>query len=217
MPDWFDPQHIVEIGGLTLLLLVLFAESGLLFGIFLPGESLLIAAGILSNSKYFGVDILTMLALINVASIGGYTTGYFIGKYSVGIMENINKYQFVSHYLSKALIIYEKHESKALVLWRYFPFIRTFLPVAAGLSGMAFGRFMIFNVAGSILWSCSFVVPAYIFGHEYEKIANSIIAIVVLLLLVLIMPFVKVYIYKNIKPVLKKDYETILKFLRRRS
>ena len=205
--DWFTAEYLLEIGGLTLLLAVLFAESGLLFGLFLPGETLLIAIGMLASSKYLEIDIIPILIMVNIATISGYATGYYIGIISGAKLKDHPKFKFVKRYLPRALAIFKKNEFSAMIWWRFIPFIRTFIPIAAGIDHMRFSKYMTLNFLGSIFWTVVFVLPGYYFGHRYETVVNSLTVMVGLLLFILLLPFLKVYIHNRIKPILKRDYE----------
>ena len=212
--DWLTAQNILEYGGLTLLLFVLYAESGLLFGLFLPGETLLVAIGMLSSSKYLPINIILLLFLINAATISGYVTGYYIGNiYGVKLQDHV-RFKFIKRYLPRAMAIYKKNEVKAMIWWRFIPFIRTFIPITAGISRMPFGRFICLNVLGSLIWTNIFVLPGYYFGHRYEAVVNSLTVMVCILAFILILPFIKVYIHNRIKPILKRDYEKFHRWIR---
>lgn len=205
--DWLTAENLLEVGGLALLLAVLFAESGLLFGLFLPGETLLVAIGMLTSSKYLDIDIILILLMVNAATISGYAAGYYIGNISGPTLLEHPKFKFIKRYLPRALAIFKKNELRAMIWWRFMPFIRTFIPIAAGINRMGFGRYMTLNLLGSLLWTNVFVLPGYYFGHRYEAVVNSLTVMVGMLLIILVLPFLKVYIHNRIKPVLKHDYE----------
>lgn len=212
--DWFTAQNILEYGGLSLLLFVLYAESGLLFGLFLPGETLLVAIGMLSSSKYLPINIVLLLVLINVATISGYVTGYYIGNiYGVKLQDH-KRFRFIKRYLPRTMAIYKKNEIRAMIWWRFIPFIRTFIPIAAGISHVRFARFMILNILGSLIWTNIFVLPGYYFGHRYEALVNSLTVMVGILAFILILPLIKVYIHNWIKPILKRDLEKFYRWVR---
>jgi len=205
--EFLTAENLLEMGGFALLLSVLFAESGLLFGLFLPGETLLIAIGMLASSKYLEIDIVPVLIMVNVATIAGYATGYYIGNISGAKLKDHPRFKFVKRYLPRALAIFKKNEFSAMIWWRFIPFIRTFIPIAAGIERMRFGKYMTLNLLGSILWTIVFVLPGYYFGHRYETVVNSLTVMVGLLLFILLLPFLKVYVHNRIKPILKRDYE----------
>jgi membrane-associated protein len=205
--EWLAAENLLEYGGFALLLAILFAESGLLFGLFLPGETLLLATGMLASSKYLEIDIVFILLLVNVATISGYATGYHIGRFSGAKLKDHHRFKFVKRYLPRTLAIFKNNQFSAMIWWRFIPFIRTFIPIAAGIDRMRFGKYMALNVLGSIFWTMVFVLPGYYFGHRYETVVNSLTVMVGLLLFILLLPFLKVYIHNRIKPILKRDYE----------
>jgi membrane-associated protein len=205
--DWLTAENILEYGGFSLLLLILFAESGLLFGLFLPGETLLVAIGMLASSKYLPINIVLILLLINVATVSGYAAGYYIGNlYGLKIKDH-ERFKFIKRYLPRAMAIYKQNEIRAMIWWRFIPFIRTFIPISAGISSVKIGRFMTLNIIGSVLWTTIFVLPGYYFGHRYDTVVNSLTVMVGILLFILILPFIKLFIHNKIKPILKRDYE----------
>ncbi len=169
-----QPQFYIEHGGLWLLLFVVFAETGLFAGFFLPGDSLLFVAGIYSTnlaneimptgSEY--IDLLILLILISTAGIAGNSLGYWfghkVGPAMYGWKENV---LFKRHYLEQAHDFYEKHGAGAIIAARFIPIIRTFAPIVAGIVQMNRSRFFMFNVIGSVAWVFSMLVG----GHFLQK------------------------------------------------
>ena len=169
-----QPQFYIEHGGLWLILFVVFAETGLFIGFFLPGDSLLFVAGIYSSnianelipSGNEFIDLLLLLALISAAGIAGNTVGYWFGKRVGPAMyswqENII---FKRRYLIQAHDFYEKHGGGAIVIARFIPIIRTFAPIVAGIVQMDAKKFGFFNIIGSIAWVFSMLFG----GHFLQK------------------------------------------------
>jgi len=165
-----QPQYYIENGGLWLLLLVVFAETGLFFGFFLPGDSLLFVAGIYSdllareivttNNQW--LDLLIIFSFISSAGILGNYVGYSIGKKVGPAMydwkENIF---FKRKYLVQAQEFYEKHGGGAIVIARFIPIVRTFAPIVAGIVKMDKKKFVYFNVVGSIAWVASMLCAGH--------------------------------------------------------
>lgn len=169
-----QPQFYIEHGGLWLILFVVFAETGLFAGFFLPGDSLLFVAGIYSTNlanefiptgNEF-LDLMVLMVLIAAAGIAGNATGYWFGKKVGPAMyswkENI---LFKRHYLEQAHEFYEKHGGGAIIIARFIPIIRTFAPIVAGIVQMDKKKFMVFNVVGSVGWVFSMLVG----GHFLQK------------------------------------------------
>jgi membrane-associated protein len=169
-----QPQYYIENGGLWLLLLVVFAETGLFFGFFLPGDSLLFVAGIYSDllagqiivTHNQWLDLLIIFAFISTAGIVGNYVGYSIGKKVGPAMydwkENIF---FKKKYLVQAQEFYEKHGGSAIVIARFIPIVRTFAPIVAGIVQMDKKKFVYFNIVGSIAWVASMLCA----GHFLQK------------------------------------------------
>jgi membrane-associated protein len=169
-----QPQFYIEHGGLWLIMFVVFAETGLFAGFFLPGDSLLFVAGIYSTNlanevvatgnEY--IDLLVILVLIAAAGIAGNATGYWFGRKvgpaMYGWKENL---LFKRTYLEQAHEFYEKHGGGAIIVARFIPIIRTFAPIVAGIVQMQKARFILYNIIGSIAWVFSMLVG----GHFLQK------------------------------------------------
>jgi len=181
-----QPQWYIENGGLWLLLLVVFAETGLFAGFFLPGDSLLFVAGIYAHEiktdtgmepglgyqflKYFGMDnshsywldLLVLIGLISVAGILGNALGYWFGKkFGNSMYSWRDRWLFKKRYLHEAHEFYEKHGGGAIVLARFVPIIRTFAPLIAGIVNMDKAKFSFFNIIGCIAWVTSMVLGGF--------------------------------------------------------
>jgi membrane-associated protein len=172
--------------GLLGIWLILFAESGLLFGFFLPGDSLLIAAGLLAaKGGYFGIVPLVIVCIS--AAIIGDSVGYEIGKKTGKRIKN-NKNNFIVKmgYLAEAESFYKRHGGKTIILARFVPAVRSFVPMVAGMSDMAYRDFIKFNVLGGILWGGGLSLVGYKFGnipwveHNLELIIIAVIAVTTL-------------------------------------
>ncbi|HEU4609017.1 MAG TPA: VTT domain-containing protein, partial [Chitinophagaceae bacterium] len=157
-----QPQFYIDNGGLWLFLFIIFAETGLFAGFFLPGDSLLFVAGIYSNdlADYFfntGYDFSNLMLLVVLASIAGILgnfAGYWFGrKIGPAMYHWKDTFFFKKKYLVQAHDFYEKHGGGAIVFARFLPFVRTFAPIVAGIVGMDRNKFSFFNIAGCIAWT----------------------------------------------------------------
>lgn len=192
-----QPQWYIDNGGLWLLLLIIFAETGLFIGFFFPGDSLLFVAGIFSNklaaSVYdTGNDFLNLLllsALCIAAGILGNTTGYVFGRKVGPAMFNWKeRFLFKQKYLHQAKDFYDKHGGSAIVFARFLPFVRTFAPIVAGIVAMDKKKFLFYNVIGCIVWVTSMLfIGHYLnsfvknqFGIDLEKHLEIIVIGIVL-------------------------------------
>jgi membrane-associated protein len=189
-------RHLEELltwGGYPVLMAIIFAETGLLVGFFLPGDSLLVTAGVLVNANLINpfqlstfTNLLLMNAVLCVMAIVGDTVGYSIG-YKAGpkLFSREQSLFFRRDYLIATQKFYEKHGGKTIVLARFMPFARTFAPVVAGIGKMSYRRFITFNVFGGIGWVVSMTFLGYFLGKvlgakQIEKVVYLIIVISVL-------------------------------------
>src|SRR3990167_753205 len=147
----FDINQIIESGGLLLIALIVFAESGLLIGFFLPGDTLLLGAGILASQGSPSIGWLIVVVIL--AAVVGDNVGYEIGKRTgKRIFHKKDGILFRQEHILLAEKFYERHGGKTIILARFTPFIRTFAPVLAGVGNMPHRRFFFFNVTGGIIW-----------------------------------------------------------------
>lgn len=161
-----DLPALVQWAGYVGLTLIIFAETGLLVGFFLPGDSLLVTAGLLAADPAFGLNIVLLGGILTVAAIVGDTVGYNFGK-ATGprIFTREDSLLFNKKHLLKAQAFYEQHGGKTIIIARFMPIIRTFAPFVAGIGRMSYGRFLVYNVVGGILWIIIFIVAGYLFGN----------------------------------------------------
>lgn len=169
--------------GLTAIGLTVFAESGLLIGFFLPGDTLLFGAGILAAQGVLPIHLL--IPTIVVAAIVGDNVGYSIGKrYGRRLFDKKDGVIFKQEYLQKAEAFYEKHGGKTIILARFVPVVRTFAPVVAGISDMTRRKFLAYNVIGALMWGVSLPLAGYYIGSRIPWIENfiepAILAVIVL-------------------------------------
>lgn len=169
-----QPQFYIEHGGLWLILFVVFAETGLFAGFFLPGDSLLFVAGIYSTNLANEVfptgneitDLIVLLVMISTAGILGNSLGYWFGNKVGPAMYNWKEnLLFKRHYLEQAHDFYEKHGGGAIIAARFIPIVRTFAPIVAGIVQMNKSKFFLFNIIGSVSWVFSMLVG----GHFLQK------------------------------------------------
>lgn len=194
LPEFLDPQKLIEKGGLVLVALIVFAESGLLIGFFLPGDSLLFITGFLA-SKPEGLPHITqplplVLFVLWVAAVAGDQVGYLFGR-RVGpaLFDRPDSRLFRQEYVHKASAFFDKHGAKTIVLARFVPIVRTFAPIVAGVSGMAYRTFVTFNVLGGLLWAVGVTVAGYFLG-QIDVVKNNIEIAVPLLVLLSVTPMI---------------------------
>jgi membrane-associated protein len=193
LPDWADPALILTQPGLApwLLLIIggiVFAESGLLVGFFLPGDSLLFTAGLLVATGTLKVQILLLGALVFVCAFAGDQTGYLIGrKAGPAIFKKPDAKVFKQERLTQAHAFFERYGGRAVILARFVPVIRTFTPVIAGAANMSYRTFLIYNAAGAVLWGIGVVLLGYWLGH-FDWIGKNIDVIFIAVVLASLLP-----------------------------
>ena len=199
----YDVQGIVTWGGLALLTFIIFAETGLLVGFFLPGDSLLVTAGLFCTSSSTGepplLNIVTVNLAVMAAAIVGDTVGYWIGaKSGPRLFTREQSLLFSRKHLLRTKEFYERHGGKTIIIARFMPFIRTFAPVVAGVGKMNYGRFLRFNVIGGFAWSLSMTLLGFTLGKIRPSITKEIDKVVILIIFVSLLPGVISYL-KNRK------------------
>lgn len=179
--------HIVRAIGYPGLTLVIFAESGVFFGFFLPGSSMLFSAGLLAASGVFNVWIL--IPLVTIAAIFGDNAGYWFGS-SMGTSLFFKRdSRFFKHaYLEQAKIFYEKHGVIAVVLARFVPIVRTFAPIVAGVAAMRYRTFLFYNFIGALLWACGVTFAGYFLGARVPFISTYITPIAIVIIALSVVP-----------------------------
>lgn len=181
MPHFDLPQLIQTVGYLGLFAIV-FAESGLFFGFFLPGDSLLFTAGFLASQNLFNIWIL--LPLLAVAAITGDSVGYWMGRYFGRWIEGQqDSFFFKKHHLIKAQSFYDKHGAKTIFMARFIPFIRTFAPIAAGMAKMHYGTFISYNIFGGIFWVGLISLLGFFLGSlipDVDKYLYPILGVIII-------------------------------------
>ncbi|WP_443058180.1 DedA family protein [Streptomyces sp. NBC_00820] len=187
-PSWLDPNYLLGTYGIWGLLLVVFAESGLLIGFFLPGDSLLFTCGLLITSGQLDFPLWGAVALICLAAVLGDQAGYMFGK-KVGpsLFNRPDSRLFKQENVTKAHEFFEKYGPKSLILARFVPVVRTFTPIIAGVSGMKYRSFLIFNVIGGCLWGAGVTLLGSWLGN-IAFVNKNIEAILILIVLVSVVP-----------------------------
>jgi len=174
----FDVNNIIQSGGIILVSIIVFAESGLLVGFFLPGDTLLFAAGLAASQGEVSLPIL-IIAIVAAAIIGD-NVGYSFGKKAgPRIFQKKDGIIFRHEYLEQAEKFYEKHGGKTIILARFVPMVRTFAPVVAGAGKMPRERFMAFNVVGGILWGAGMPLLGYLVGDSIPHLDKYIEVVII--------------------------------------
>ncbi|MEU3458372.1 VTT domain-containing protein [Streptomyces sp. NPDC006733] len=187
-PSWLDPDHLINSFGLWGVLLIVFAESGLLIGFFLPGDSLLFTTGLLVAGGTLTTPLWLVTLLIVVAAIVGDQVGFLFGrKVGPSLFRRPDSKLFKQENIEKAHAFFEKHGPKSIVLARFVPIVRTFTPIIAGVSRMNYRTFVTYNIIGGTLWGGGVTLLGYWLG-QIEFVHKNIEVILVAIVLVSVVP-----------------------------
>lgn len=197
---------IIALGGYLILFLIVFAETGLMIGFFLPGDSLLVTAGLFAARG--DLNLYTLMILLSIAAIIGDSTGYFIGsKTGHSLFRKEDSKFFKKKYLIAAQNFYEKHGGKTIIIARFVPIIRTFAPVVAGMAKMKYGRFVFFNIFGGLFWVISMLLVGYFLGKSIPNIEQNIHIVILIVIILSLIPMIIKYIKGIIRRAKNKKKE----------
>ena len=186
----FDPVGLGELiraGGWQLICVIVFVETGFFVGFFLPGDSLLVTAGIISAGGYIPLKML--LAPVMLCAIAGDQIGYWIGRSAgAALYRREDSFFFRRSHLQRAHDFYEKYGGRAVILARFVPIIRTFCPPVAGAAKMPYGRYLTFDIFGGIFWVGTMILGSYSLGHLVPNIAQRIHYVIAVVILLSILP-----------------------------
>lgn len=200
LQQFIDPEKLLREGGFYLLLFVVFAETGLFFGFFLPGDYLLFLAGMFVATDRLGVPIYVMVIGLILAAIFGNFVGYWFGRRTGPLLyERKDSFLFKKEHLRMAEEYYNKQGAFALIMGRFIPIVRTFAPIVAGLIRMDYRKFAIYNIAGAVLWISSLTLLGYFLGQRFEKeIEEYLLYIIIGFVVITALPLVWAYLKKKI-------------------
>ncbi|MEV6329684.1 VTT domain-containing protein [Streptomyces sp. NPDC051909] len=187
-PSWLDPDHLIQTFGLIGVLVIVFAESGLLIGFFLPGDSLLFTTGLLVTTGKLDTPLWLVCTLVVAAAVIGDQVGYLFGrKVGPALFKRPDSKLFKQENVEKAHEFFEKHGPKSLILARFVPIVRTFTPIIAGVSRMNYRSFITFNLVGGLLWGAGVTLLGSALG-KVEFVHKHIELILVGIVLISVIP-----------------------------
>jgi len=194
----FNPENLIQTVGLAGLILIIFAESGLFFGFFLPGDSLLFTAGLFASQGYFSLSLLVIGS--SIAAILGDSVGYAFGK-KVGprLFSRQDSFFFHQKHAERARVFYEKHGKKTIILARFVPIVRTFAPIIAGIGGMHYKTFISYNIIGGIAWAGGISLAGYFLGTLFPHAQDYLHIIVIVIIVASLIPILVEYIREKKK------------------
>jgi len=194
----FDLNAFVQTAGYLGIFFIIFAESGLFFGFFLPGDSLLFTAGLLASGGFF--EIIPLVLLTFLGAVLGDQVGYWFGK-KVGprIFCREESFWFQKKHLDQAEAFYNKHGKKTIVLARFIPIVRTFAPILAGVGKMPYRTFVIYNVLGGFFWGVGVTLLGYFLGKTVPNAHDYLLQIIALIIFLSILPPLISYLKEKFK------------------
>lgn len=199
----YDVQAIIKLGGLAALVVVVFAETGLLVGFFLPGDSLLVTAGVFCTSANPTgrplLNIVSLILLVSIAAVAGDQVGFYIGrKAGPKIFTRENSLFFNKKHLMRTHAFYEKHGGKTIIIARFMPIIRTFAPVVAGVGDMNYRRFVSYNVFGGVGWVLSMSCIGYGLASVWPDVTKHIEKLIILVIFLSLLPGMIAYLRSHL-------------------
>jgi membrane-associated protein len=183
----YDVRGLIEWGGTAMVCGIVFAETGLFVGFFLPGDSLLVTAGVFAGAGH--LKLAWLLSLVTLCAIAGDQLGYFIGwRAGETLYQRKDSRFFNRKHLERAHEFYERNGGKTIILARFLPIVRTFCPPVAGAAKMSYGRFFLYDIAGGICWVWSMVLLGYTLGRTIPNVDKRIHYIIAGVIVVSFMP-----------------------------
>lgn len=199
-----DSEKIIAYGGLTLVLLIVFIETGLFFGFFFPGDALLFSAGLLCGTDHFDVNIMTLLLTITAAAILGNIVGYVSGKlFGKKLFSKDDSFFFKKKYLEKTKAFYQKYGGVSIIGGRFLPILRTFVPILAGAIDMSHWKFNLYNVLGAFLWVWTLIPLGYFLGSQFPGLIHHLEYFILALIIIPTLVLIKGALKLNKKPITK--------------
>lgn len=193
-----DLPVLIQAIGYFGIFFIIFAESGLFFGFFLPGDTLLFTAGLLASQGYFNIAILTLI--VTFAAVLGDQVGYFFGRhFGPKIFNREDSFFFKKRYITDAENFYKKHGKKAIVLARFIPVVRTFIPILAGVGKMHYATFISYNIIGALIWATGITLLGYFLGQQIPDIDTYLLPILLLIVFVSMLPTIVSFLYNKFK------------------
>lgn len=187
--SWLNPHHLIETFGTVGILAVIFAETGLLIGFFLPGDSLLFTAGLLASQGKLNFAVILVGCF--VAAVAGAQTGYYIGRrFGPALFRRPDSRLFKQEYVDRAEAYFADHGNQTIVLARFVPIVRTFSTVVAGVSRMEARAFFAYNVAGALVWTAGVTTAGYFLGKTVPSIDKYLLPAIAVIVVLSVIPVI---------------------------
>jgi len=203
LQHFVEPEKLLKEGGFYVVMFVIFAETGLFFGFFLPGDYLLFLAGMFVATGKLDTNLYVLILGLVIAAVMGNFTGYWFGRKTGPVLyHRKDSFFFKKRYLKAAEDYYTKQGAFALIMGRFVPIVRTFAPIFAGVVKLDFKKFALYNITGAIIWIASLTLLGYFLGRRFEQEINDyllyiIIGFIVITTIPLVYTFVKKKVVKE--------------------
>src|SRR5260221_10818077 len=199
LPKELSPETIIHVSGVTLLLVIVFFETGIFFGFFLPGDSLLFTAGIMCDGPYLSLPPTELIPLLIIAATLGTAAGFFFGRWTGDFFSHRKENFFYrKKYVDLTHEYFQKYGMMAFVFGRFIPIVRTFLPILAGIAKIKAQKFWVYNLLGATLWVSSVVMAGHWLGRLFPELINYIGLIALIMIAISTMPLI-ISVIKNRK------------------
>ena len=200
LQHFIDPEKLLREGGFYVVVFVIFAETGLFFGFFLPGDYLLFLAGMFVATGRLDVNIYVLILGLFIAAVAGNFTGYWFGRKTGPVLySRKDSFFFKKRYLLAAEKYYRKQGAFALIMGRFVPIVRTFAPIFAGVVKLEIKKFAIYNVVGAILWIASLTLLGYFLGKRFaQQIEEYLVYIIIGFIIITTIPLIITFVKKQV-------------------
>ena len=200
LQHFIDPEKLLREGGFYVVVFVIFAETGLFFGFFLPGDYLLFLAGMFVATGRLDVNIYVLILGLFIAAVAGNFTGYWFGRKTGPVLySRKDSFFFKKRYLLAAEKYYRKQGAFALIMGRFVPIVRTFVPIFAGVVKLEIKKFAIYNVVGAILWIASLTLLGYFLGKRFaQQIEEYLVYIIIGFIIITTIPLIITFVKKQV-------------------
>lgn len=209
LQHFIDPEKLLKEGGFYVVLFVIFAETGLFFGFFLPGDYLLFLAGMFVATGKLDVNIYVLILGLIIAAVSGNFTGYWFGRKTGPVLyKRKDSFFFKKKYLLAAERYYRKQGAFALIMGRFVPIVRTFAPIFAGVVKLDFKKFAFYNISGAIIWIASLTLLGYFLGKSFaQQIEEYLVYIILGFILITTVPLIITFVKKKVNKNEEEDLD----------
>ena len=195
LKQFLDPEYLIQLGGVVAVVLIVFAETGLMIGFFLPGDSLLFTAGLFTATGLLDINILLFWLLLVGAAIIGDQVGYLFGrKTGEALFQKKDSLLFKKKYIEKTKEFYDKYGGNTIIIGRFVPIVRTFAPILAGVVKFPYKTFVVYNIIGGLLWITSMLFAGYTLGTIFPSIKKYIELIAIVIIIISVIPIIRTYL-----------------------